>query len=197
MVLTYPATGGRLQSAFSLLQQYGFQDFFVPFLLFFALAFAILQKVGLFKVKKNNQEVPDRKMNGILAFTFSLLIVVPHVLRMYPFNLDPVAMLYLFLPSTTIAMVVGLMALVMLGLVSTNVNSVIKTLIGVLAAAAVLISVLAQAAPNLIPSWIVFDQTTVAFLIVLAVMGAVVWFIFGGEAETYKTIHEIFGKEAK
>jgi len=49
---TYSTGGERLTGTFQSLQQYGFMDLVLPFLLLFVLFFAILQKVKLFKAKK-------------------------------------------------------------------------------------------------------------------------------------------------
>lgn len=178
----YPSGGDRLASVFQILQNYGFQDFLLPFLLFFALMFAILQKTGLFQ---NASGKTDRKINGVISGAIAGLIVVPHVLRLYPQNMDPVELMYQFLPMSTVAFVVLLAALLFIGLVvpgSMAKPNLITGIIGIIAAGIVLISFLRNIVPGLIPTWVVIDPTVQALAIVIGVMLLVIWFIAGEES---------------
>ncbi len=191
----YQSGGDRLSAVFQILQNYGFQDFLLPFLLFFGLMFAVLQKVNLFQ--KGTK--PDRSINGFIAAAVAGLITVPHVLRMYPYQYDPVDLMYQFLPLTSVAFVVLLVALMFLALalptsVIGNVSP-IKSILGLVAAGIVLVSFLRFIAPGLIPQWLVIDPTIQALGIVIGVMLLVIWFIAGDEStsESFSTIQSLFG----
>ena len=178
----YPSGGDRLASVFQILQNYGFQDFLLPFLLFFALLFAVLQKVALFQDKGK----PDRRINGFISGAIAGLIVVPHVLRLYPSPMDPVELMYQFLPMSTIAFVVLLLGLLFFGLVvpaSAAKPNVVSGLIGLAAAGIVLVSFLRNVVPGFIPNWVVIDPTLQALAIVIGVMLLIIWFIAGEESK--------------
>jgi len=112
------------------LERMGFLDVILPFLLFFTILFAALQKT---KVLSNN-ESEGRKYNAIIAFVVSLLIVIPHVVwgkgdradgvlrigsRTFP---DAVEIINNSLPTISIWIVAILMFMLILGLFGANIK---------------------------------------------------------------------------
>ena len=195
-IFQYPSGGDRLSSVFQILQNYGFQDFLLPFLLFFGLMFAVLQKVNLFQ----SGGKADRTINGFISAAVAGLITVPHVLRMYPHQYDPVELMYQFLPLTSVAFVVLMMALLFIGLAlpsTASAISPIKSILGIAAAGIVLVSFLRFIAPGLIPSWLVIDPTIQALGIVIGIMLLTIWFIAGESSNdpAFSTIQSLFGAE--
>lgn len=205
MAFQYPTSGERLFPVMNTLQQWGFQDFFLPFLVFFTLMFAVLQKVALFTKKKkvgsDDKIVPDRAINGFISAAIAGMIVVPHVLRLYPLNRDPVELMMNFLPTSTIAFVVLIFGLLFIGIVSTpealKEGSAIRVVVGLVAAAIVLLSFLKNIFPAIFPEWLTIDPTTQAVAIVVAVMAGVIWFIAGDDTPgkpAHTRLLETFGK---
>jgi len=204
MPIIYSTGGERLTGVFQTLQNWGFQDFLLPFLLFFALVFAILQKVKLFVSTKTVQGgqptvVPDRKLNGLISAAISAMIVVPHVLRLYPSNTDPIELLAQFLPLSTIAFIVVVFGLLFVGMVSKQEDfekpSAMRAIVGLVAAAIVLISFLKSIAPSLLPEWLTFSSSTTTTAIVVSVMLLVVYFITAEPSTepAAKSLRKIFG----
>jgi len=124
MIFQYPVAtgGGKLATVLSQLQQYGFIQFLIPFLLFFGLIFAILDKVKIFVITEKDDQGkpvvkgPNRKFNGIIAGIISALIVIPSALGMYPANLDPILIVNKFTGMSVVIFVVILLALMFTGL---------------------------------------------------------------------------------
>src|SRR5947207_1013398 len=67
-----------LQNALSFLRDFGLFDVVLPFLLVFALVFALLEKtriLGSEKLKSDGPEVPKRSLNSTVAFVVAMLVV--------------------------------------------------------------------------------------------------------------------------
>lgn len=185
---------GNLQSVLVLLNNWGLQDLWIPFILIFALIFAILQKIKIFS--KTLPAVPaqgttpgtpervvgDKKINGILAFTISLMLAAGHTLRYYPVEYDPFIIITTFVPQTGIALVAILLAILMVGIIplgrgKTLLDSGIVLIFVTIALLAVLVSIIGGIWPTFAPDWLRFNPLLQAVVIVVAVMGLVVWYI--------------------
>lgn len=195
----YPAGGERLQAVFTTLQGWGFQDFILPTILIFVIIFAILQKVAIFKTKKGTDEVPDRKINGILALAISLLIVIPHTIGYYPPEMDPIRIINQFLPNTMILLVAIVLSMILIGLVAKEKPpQPIHFMIGLVAIIALLFVIIKAAYPAFVPRW-AMDQNTQALIIVLLTMALVAWFVMSPAREPpaagqeYKRLKGWFG----
>ncbi len=183
----YPTGGERLRTLFTTLQGWGFQDFILPTILIFAIIFAILQKVAIFKIKKTvagaEVEIGDRKINGILALAIALLIVIPHTIGYYPPDVDPIRIINTFLPNTMILLVAIVLSMLLIGLVAKEKPpQPIHFIMGLIAVIALLAVIIKAAFPAFVPRW-TMDQNTQALIIVLLTMALVAWFVMSPPRE--------------
>ena len=185
----YGSGGGNIQSVLFWLNNWGLQDLWIPFILLFALIFAILQKIKIFSktvpapgATPPTRTVGDGKLNGILAFTISLILAAGHSLHYYPPNVDPFIIITTFIPQTGIALVAILLAILMLGFIDYGTNKSFKDsgivmLFIAIAVGAVLISIITSIFPAFAPDWLRFNPMLQAVIVVIAVMGLVIWYI--------------------
>lgn len=169
------ATGGeRLRGVFTNLQAFGFQDFVLPFLLIFALTFAVLQKIALFKEKGT----ADRKINGVLSAVIALLIVIPHVLRLYPPENDPILIMNSFLPGSAVIFVSLFLALLLIGFLQPEPKFAplagLLAIIGIIIVGALVVKAMF---PRLPFGNFLADPAIQALGIVIGVMVLVIWFV--------------------
>src|SRR3989344_3012739 len=114
------SSGGQIQGVLSYFQSWGIVDALLPFLLLFALMFAILQKIQLFTGAGNK---PDKKIHGLISLTIAALVVLPHITGTYPDpRIDPINIINQFLPSAAILLLVILMVMLLTGVVGTLPN---------------------------------------------------------------------------
>jgi len=104
------------------LQQWGIFDIILPFLLIFVIFYAILQKVPIFTKGKGEQATPDKKINGFLAFTFALMIVVPHILGLYPPGTNPILIMSAMLPNLAVILLAMLLFMILIGFAGGNIQ---------------------------------------------------------------------------
>jgi len=206
--------GGNIQSVLAMLNNWGLQDLWIPFILIFALIFAILQKVKIFKKDVPASGTPpnviaahqigDKKINGILAFTISLILAAGHALRYYPPNVDPFNIIITFIPQSMIALVGLLLVLLLIGFVSpttnrTFMNNTLVLIFVVIAVLAVLTSIISGIYPAFVPDWIRFNPLLQAVVVVIAVMALVIWYITRDDTPTgqgtRETIQDWFGPD--
>ena len=171
---------GTLQNLVYNLQQWGLYDVILPFLLIFAILFAVLQRVNLFKKPAAAGAVPEpeRKINAIIAIVISLIIVLPHVTKSYPINADPVVIINKILPGSAIIIIAALMVLLLIGLTGVRIPGFV-TLVTAIVSVIVLAIIFLSA---VFPTWQwktgpLSDPNLQALIIVLLVFGIVVWFI--------------------
>ncbi|RJQ19076.1 hypothetical protein C4580_05865 [Candidatus Woesearchaeota archaeon] len=203
--LQYTTGGERLTQVFSTLNNYGFQDFFLPFLLIFALVFAILQKVQLFTTTipagtgTTGGVKPDRRINGFIAAAVAAMVVVPHVLRLYPPNMDPVEMMLWVLPTSAVGLIAVMLGLLFVGFMVQDPSKVtgVSASVGLIGAALVLIAALKSILPAFLPQWLVIDTQTQTILIVIGALLVTVYFIISEPEEPKKStsqkLKELFG----
>lgn len=172
--------GGQLQQILRILEQWGFVDAFLPFLLIFVLLFAILNRVKLFQTSSNKA---DRRLNGLISFAISLMVVIPHVLGRYPRNMDPVILINTLLPSAAVLIVAILLLMLLLGLTQENLPSVASAWIGYLGIIILGIVIASVIWPTWTQGTFLSDPTLQALVIILLVMGLVVWFVTRTEGE--------------
>ncbi len=206
----YFSGAGNLQSVLVVLNNWGLQDLWIPFILIFALIFAILQKIKIFSKKYQPPapagggaappayDVGDKKINGILAFTISLMLAAGHALRYYPPEYDPFIIITTFIPQTGIALVAILLAILMIGFIPLGTNKTLKDnglmlFFVTIALAAVLISVLSGIWPTFAPDWLRFNPLLQAVLLVIAVMILVIWWVTRDDTSTTSTRDSIRG----
>lgn len=164
---------------FMQLEDLGFFDVFLPFLLIFSLAFVVanlMPKMG-------------RKNAGIFALVISLLSVATHVID-FGVGIDVVAFINSILPGIA-ALLIGIIAIFfVLGLVAPNAINPVNKWIGVIAGVIALIIViigLMQQAPaspsgyqwNSFVNWLTAPDT-IAWLVMIGAFIASIWFITSG-----------------
>jgi len=99
-----------LQDALQLLDQLGFTDVFLPFILIFTIVFAVLEKIKIFGANTS------KKYNSVIALSLAIGVVIPHVLGKYPAGSDIVEILNNALPNVSIVIVALVFFLVFIGL---------------------------------------------------------------------------------
>lgn len=189
----------NLRIAFTELQRWGFRDFFLPFLLFFAIIFAVLQQIKLFTDEKGG---PDRKINAVISGVMSAMIVVPHVVGGIYKTFDPVDVMYNILPASAFIIITVAIVSILMGLVDTEVPAPLMLFIGFGAVAIIVYLFMSNIFPG-IGFDPVMDPKLQALIVMLLVFGLIVWFIVRQPKEPeqtdlpYKFWRELFGHPGK
>ncbi|MBW2985045.1 hypothetical protein KY313_00105 [Candidatus Woesearchaeota archaeon] len=158
------------------LEQYGLTDALLPFLLIFAVIFAILQKVKIFGKDKKN-------INVILALVIGLLVVIPHVTNSYPPGQDVVEIMNNAIPNVSIILIAIVMLLILVGVFGSEVDIAGTSLAGWIALASFLVIgfIFGRSAGwfQYWPDWLWWldDPNTQALVIILLVFGVLIWFV--------------------
>ena len=215
MVTQYQTGGQSLSTFFNYLQQYGFIDVLLPALLIFAVIFGILQKIAMFKTakleKKTDKDgkttwepakdkegkdimVGDRKINGILAILIALAVVIPHAARVYPVGLDPVILIYQFLPNTAVILIAILAVVLLFGLSgTTHIPSSLQLLLGIIAAGLLVFLIAVAVFPGFFSGFsFLRDPSVQAVLVIVLIAGLVIYFALreGGGEPMHKKVRE-------
>lgn len=98
-----------LQDIFFTLQQFGFTDVFLPFVLIFTIVFAVLQQIKLFGPG-------SKRFNGIIALALAIGVIIPHSLGTYPPGADIVQIINSALPNVSLVIVALVFILVIIGM---------------------------------------------------------------------------------
>ena len=158
------------------LEQYGLTDALLPFLLIFAVVFAILQKVKIFGKGKKN-------INVILSLVIGLLVVIPHVTNSYPPGQDVVEIMNNAIPNVSIILIAIVMLLILVGVFGSEVDIAGTSLAGWIALASFLIVgfIFGRSAGwfQYWPDWLWWldDPNTQALVIILLEFGVLIWFV--------------------
>ncbi|MGM5484305.1 MAG: hypothetical protein ACQEP1_00330 [Nanobdellota archaeon] len=183
---------------FMALENWGFSDVLLPFLLIFTIVYAVFQKTKILGEKKS--------YNIILAFVMAMATVIPHVTGNYPMGYDPIEILHNALPTVSIVVVAIIMVLLLVGLWGAESDWVQgNTVTGTI----VLLSVLAVfyifgASANWWEGWSwlegIFGTDTMAVLVMVLVFGLVLWFVTKDEGQSkgdgfVKGLSNMFKKE--
>lgn len=174
------------------LQQYGFVDLVIPFVLIFAVLFGILSKVNLFGTGDE-----PKKYNAIIAIAIALLVVIPHSLS--PSPNDAVSVINRFLPEFVFISIAMLILLMLVGLVGGQHTATAGPLVGVAALLAVIylaLVVINALSPTSLPYSFLNDPNFQALVIVILVLGLVIWYITKSDTTTFDLsgwIKKLFG----
>ncbi len=158
------------------LESYGLTDALLPFLLIFAVVFAILQKVKIFGKDKRN-------INVILALVIGLLVVIPHVTNSYPPGGDVVEIMNNAIPNVSLILISIIMLLILVGVFGSEIDIAGTSLAGWIALISLLIVgyIFGRAAGwfQYLPNWLQWldDPDTQALVIILLVFGLLIWFV--------------------
>jgi len=167
----------NLQEFFRTLESWGLVDILLPFLLIFAILFAVLEKSHILGADKRN-------LNTMLALIISLIVVVPHATGNYPAGYDPINIINAALPSVSVIVVAIIMLLIMIGLFAHD-----KVLLGVtmpgwiaLISIVAIIMIFGSAAgwyASGFNNWLesVFGSDALAIVIMVLVFGVIIAFI--------------------
>ncbi len=172
-------------SLFQTLVDYGLLDALLPFLLIFIIVFAVLQRLALFGTPgtgPNEPRVPDRRINLVLSIVVALMIVVPHVVGLYPFDSDPIILINTFLPHTAVLLIAILCVILLLGLAGGEVPSLFLWVIALVAVAILVFVILMATIPGFFP-WFDFLRRPdwQAGLIIVLTAALVVYFFSRGD----------------
>jgi hypothetical protein len=155
----------------SFLESYGVVDVLLPFILVFAIIFAVLQRIKILGDRKN--------INGILALVLALLFVVPHITGSYPLGYDPVEVMNQTLPSIALVAVAAVMLLILMGIFGADFSASAAPIIAIVSI--VFVVYIFGAAlelwndPSDIFRW--WDAQTTELILIILVFGVIVWFI--------------------
>ncbi len=175
----YPTyTGGTGRGVFQTLVDWGLVDAILPFILIFVLIFAILQKVKIFGEGAGDARKGDKRLNGLLALVIAALVVVPHVVQLYPPEQDPINIINQFLPSTAVVLVAVFAVILLLGFAGAGIPSTLQWLIALFALGFLVVMIFMAVIPGFFPTfhWLQ-DPSVQALVIILLIMGLVAWFV--------------------
>ena len=188
----------NLEEFVRILDSWGLTDVMLPFLLIFVVIFAILQKAKIFGDEK-------KKFNLVFSLVVALLVVVPHVLNVYPPEADVVEIMNKALPQVSIFAVAIVMLLILIGLFGGEAKWASGSLSGWVAIIAflVVLIIFGNAAGWWTTwSWLdtILGEETIAIIVMILVFAIIVWWITGVDKESEgpvskfgKAIGELFG----
>jgi hypothetical protein len=174
-----------LEYQFFQMQDLGFFDIFLPFVLVFTLVFAILQKIKVLGEKSKN-------FNVVIALVMGMATVVPHVLWGDPTGISPrlangyydvVNIINNSLPQVSLVVIIILMALLIIGILGKRFELGNGSLSGWMAALAFLVVgfIFAGAAGWWdYPVWLYFlfsDMNLLALVLVILAFAIIIWFV--------------------
>ncbi|MBI4448777.1 hypothetical protein HY641_01995 [Candidatus Woesearchaeota archaeon] len=163
--------------------RYGIYDIFLPFLLVFAVVYAITSTMDVFKGKDGKKtNVPI-----VISLVIALLFIFPHFMGIQP---DPVTIINNAIPSITVLAIAFVLLMILLGLFG------LAPLGGILQTLAAIISVLAVGYFFLLAAgyqplqWfgyyfpILLDPQLQDLIVILLVFGVIVYFVVSDEGTT-------------
>ena len=177
----------------SALEQWGFYDFILPFVLIFTIVFAVLQKVKIFGTADE-----ARKFNIVIALVLGLTVVIPHTLGIYPPGMDVVAIMLESIPNVSLVLVAILMALLIIGLLGKRFEIGGGALSGwiALGAFAIVVYIFGSAARWWdLPFFRGFmaNPDMIALIVTILVFAIIVWFVTSEPKD--KDDENTFGKQ--
>jgi len=169
----------NLEEFIRILESWGLTDVLLPFLLIFVVMYAILTKTRVLGEGK-------RRFNSVVSLVIALMVVIPHVLGIYPPEADIVEIMNKAIPNVSIIVIAILMLLVLVGILGGERNWMGGSLSGWMAILAfILIVIIFGAAAGWWRGWTwfhnFFGADTVAIIVMLLVFAVIVWWITKGE----------------
>ena len=164
------------------LENIGFTDVILPFILVFTVMFAVLEKVSLFGDPKQS-----KKYNIVISLAIALTIVMLHRLGYYQSTLgyDPIDVINAILPGSALIILVILIVLIVLAVIMPKDSLTIKgspivSILGFLGIIALAAIIIRNIYPTFLPySWLGFldDSGIQSVILMLLVFLLVVWFV--------------------
>jgi hypothetical protein len=181
------------------LEAMGLSDVILPFIIIFAIMFAVLANIQIFGARRKN-------VNMIVAMGIALLVVVPHITGGYPPGGDLVEIMNSAIPGVSIIVVALVMALILIGIFGIRIDLLQSNTVGgivILAAAGVVFLVFGNSAGwfsyNLPPALqFLRDPNIIAVGLVILVFIVIVGFITDdGQGNRWKGLFTELGKVLK
>ena len=161
--------------------RYGIYDIFLPFLLVFAIMYAITSQIAPLKEKKN---VPI-----IISLVIALLFIFPHFMGVTP---DPVQIINNAIPNVTVLAIAFVLLMILLGLLGLSpLGGIVQTLAAIISVLAIGYFFLLGAGYQPL-QWLGFyfpillDPQMIDLVIILLVFGVIVYFVTSEEGEPDK-----------
>lgn len=194
----------NLEEFVRILDSWGLTDVMLPFLLIFVIIFALMAKTRILGEDK-------KKYNLVVALVIGLLVVIPHVLNVYPPEADAVEIMNTALPQVSIIAVAVIMLLILIGLFGGEAKWMGSSLSGWIAIVAfIIILIIFGGAAGWWYDWgwfyNFFGVETVAIIVMILVFAVIVWWITRGEgketeanalSQLGKWVGEVFGGNKK
>lgn len=174
----------NLEGFIRIMESWGLSDVLLPFLLIFVIIFAMLQKTRVLGEDK-------KRFNAAVSLVIGLLVVIPHVLNLYPQNGDIVSIMNQALPQISIILVAVVMLLLLIGIFGGEAKWYGSSLSGWVAiVSAIVVIWVFGAAAGWWQGWNwfyrFFGADAVAIVIMLLVFAVIIWFVTKGEAKGEK-----------
>ncbi len=190
----------NLEEFVRILDSWGLTDVMLPFLLIFVVIFALMAKTRVLGEDK-------KKYNLVVALVIGLLVVIPHVLDVYPEGGDVVDIMNTALPQVSLIAVAVIMLLILIGLFGGEAKWMGSSLSGWIAIVSlIIILIIFGGAAGWWANWSWFDDffgaETVAIIVMILVFAIIVWWITRGEgketeanamSQVGKWVGEMFG----
>ncbi len=174
-------TSFAVSNLFNALQQYGFVDLVLPFILIFGVVFALLQQIKIF-----GDGDAGKKYNTIIALAISLLITVPHALN--PRADDAISIIQRFLPEFVFLALALLLVIMLLGMVvaTPQTKGLITGILGVLAVGYLVLTILGAVTRISLPFTFLWDPNFLSIIIIILNFGGVVYYVAGPDTSCKK-----------
>lgn len=198
--------------SFQRLAELGVWDVFLPFLLVFAIVYAVLHKTKILGEK-------SKQFNTVIALVMGLSVVFPHVLwgsrcsymdggacpRLSNGAIDPVHVINTALPNVSLILIAVLMVLLIFGIWGSKIKLGSNSLSGIIALVAFgsVVYIFGAAAGWWHPmSYLIWNgslfggEDTVALVVTVLVFAIIIWFITkedDKDEEKKNAIGEFFG----
>jgi len=171
----------NLEEFIRILDSWGLTDVMLPFLLIFVVIFALMAKTRILGEDK-------KKYNLVVALVIGLLVVIPHVLDLYPQGGDVVDIMNTALPQVSLIAVAVIMLLILIGLFGGEAKWMGSSLSGWIAIVAfIIVLIIFGGAAGWWANWNWFDnffgEETVAIIVMVLIFAIIVWWITRGEGK--------------
>jgi len=159
------------------MQNIGLYDAILPFFLIFVIVFAVLRKSEI--LGKGDK---SKSYDVVVSIIIGLLVVIPHVVGLYPPNADVVVIMNRALPNIALVLVALLALFLIVGLFGGTAAWAGKLTGWVALISFILVVYIFGRAANwfqYLPDWLWWldDPDTQALIIVIAVFAIVIWMI--------------------
>jgi hypothetical protein len=171
----------NLEEFIRIMDSWGLTDVMLPFLLIFVIIFALMAKARILGEDK-------KKYNLVVALVIALLVVIPHVLNIYPPGGDVVDIMNRALPQVSLIAVAIIMLLILIGLFGGEAKWMGSSLSGWIAIVAfIIILIIFGGAAGWWGTWgwfyNLFGAETVAIIVMILIFAVIVWWITRGEGK--------------